>query len=88
MSIKDRVTNDDRRKYLRVMQEHYLQADRKERGRLLDEMETAPWLMQQLDGISISTVGRIVARIRQDEPRLPAQESYMAIISGRWASRS
>jgi hypothetical protein len=143
MSIEDRMTIDERRKYLRVMQERYLQADRKERGRLLDEMEAVtelhrkslirlirgrlerqprrqqrgrtygpevddalriisesmdyicaerltpnlPWLaehlaahgeleatpqlLEQLDHISISTVGRIVARIRQDEPRLP-----------------
>jgi hypothetical protein len=143
MSIEDRMTIDERRKYLRVMQERYLQADRKERGRLLDEMEAVtelhrkslirlirgrlerqprrqqrgrtygpevddalriisesmdyicaerltpnlPWLaehlaahgeleatpqlLEQLDHISISTVGRIVARILQDEPRLP-----------------
>jgi hypothetical protein len=143
MSIEDRMTIDERRKYLRMMQERYLQADRKERGRLLDEMKTitglhrkslirlmsgslsrrprrqqrgrtygpevddalrvitesmdyicperltpnltwlaehlaahgeleaSPGLLRQLDRISISTVGRIVARIRQDEPRLP-----------------
>ena len=40
MSIKDRMTIDERRKYLRKMQERYWQADRKGRGRLLDEMET------------------------------------------------
>jgi hypothetical protein len=39
MSIEDRMTIDERRKYLNRMQERYLQADRKERGRLLDEME-------------------------------------------------
>ena len=39
MSIEDRMTIDERRKYLRKMQERYLQADRKERGQLLDEME-------------------------------------------------
>ena len=40
MSIEDRLTIDERRKYLRKMQERYWQADRKGRGRLLDEMET------------------------------------------------
>ena len=40
MSIKDRMTIDERRKYLRKMQERYWLADRKGRGRLLDEMET------------------------------------------------
>ena len=39
MSIEDRMTIDERRKYLRVMQKRYLQADGKERESLLDEME-------------------------------------------------
>jgi hypothetical protein len=143
MSIDDKMTIDERRKYLRKMQERYLQAKRKERGQLLDEMvavtelhrktlirlmrgnltrqprrkqrgriygsdvddllrvvaETTdyicaerltpnlPWLashlevhgelttstrlLEQLDRISVSTVERILTRIRQDEPRLP-----------------
>ena len=33
------MTIDERRKYLRRMQERYLQAGRKERGQLLEEME-------------------------------------------------
>ncbi len=40
MSIEDRMTIEERRQYLRKMQERDLQADRKERGQLLDEMET------------------------------------------------
>ena len=143
MSIEDKMTIDERRKYLKKMQERYLQADRKERGQLLDEMEVVtelhrkslirlmksslerrprrrqrsctygpdvddalrviaestdhicadrltpnlPWLarhlaahgeltispqlLEQLERISASTVERILARIRQDEPRLP-----------------
>jgi hypothetical protein len=143
MSIEDRMTIDERRKYLRKMQERYLQADRKERGQLLDEMETvtelhrkslirlmrsslarqprrrqrsrtygpevddalrviaestdyicaerltpnlnwlakhlaahreltiSPQLLDQLGRISVSTVERILTRLRQDEPRLP-----------------
>ena len=143
MSIEDRMTIDERRKYLRKMQERYLQANRKERSHLLDEMETVtelhrkslirlmksslvrqprrrqrsrtygpevddalrvitestdhicaerltpnlswlakhlaaheeltltPQLLEQLDGISVSTVARILTRLRQDEPRLP-----------------
>jgi transposase InsO family protein len=38
MSDEDRMTIDERRKYLRMMKKRYAQADRKERGRLLDEM--------------------------------------------------
>jgi hypothetical protein len=143
MSIEDRMTIDERRKYLRKMQERYLGADRPGRGHLLDEMETITglhrkslirlmkgnltrkprrrqrgrvygpevddalrviaestdyicaerltpnltWLaghlaahgelrisaqlLEQLDRISVSTVERILARIRQDERRLP-----------------
>jgi hypothetical protein len=143
MSIEDRMTIDERRKYLRKMQERYLLAGRKERGQLLDEMEavtelhrkslirlmkgnltrrprrkqrgrtygadvddalrviaettdficaerltpslpwlarhlenhgeltTSPQLLEQLERISVSTVERILNRIRQDEPRLP-----------------
>ena len=143
MSIDDRMTIDERRKYLKKMQNRYLQADRKERGRLLDEMEAvtelhrkslirlmkgslarqprhrqrgrtygpdvddalrviaestdyicaerltpnlawlaqhlakhdeltlSPQLLEHLEQISVSTVERILNRIRQDEPRLP-----------------
>ena len=39
MPIEDKMTIDERRKYLRKMQKRYVQADRKERARLLDEME-------------------------------------------------
>ena len=143
MSSEDKMTIDERRKYLRMMQKRYFEADRKERGLLLDEMEAItelhrkslirlmtgslerrprrqqrsrtygpevddalrviaestdyicaerltpnlPWLaehlaahdeltvslhlLELLDRISVSTVERILARIRQDEPRLP-----------------
>ena len=40
MSIEDKMTIDERRKYLRKMQERYLQAGLKEGGQLLGEMET------------------------------------------------
>jgi len=39
MSTEDKMTIDERRKYLRKMKKHYVQAGREERGRLLDEME-------------------------------------------------
>jgi len=143
MSIEDPMTIDERRKYLRKMQERYRQAGRKERGHLLDEMEAVtelhrknlirlmsgklarqprrrqrgrtygpevddalriiaestdyicaerltpnlPWLarhlaahgeltatprlLEQLERISVSSVERILSRLRQDEPRLP-----------------
>ena len=143
MSTEDEMTIDERLKYLRRMKKRYRKANRKEQGRLLDEMEAvtelhckslirlmngslerkprrtqrsraygvevddalrviaestdyicrerltpnlvwmaqhlaahgeleaSPQLLVKLDQISVSTVGRILARIRQDQPRLP-----------------
>ena len=39
MNTEDKMTIDERRKYLRKMKQRYAQANRKERGELLDEME-------------------------------------------------
>jgi hypothetical protein len=39
MSTEDKMTIDERRKYLRKMKKRYVSASRTERGRLLDEME-------------------------------------------------
>jgi hypothetical protein len=147
MSIEDEMTIDERRKYLRKRQKRYAEADRIEKGRLLDEMEQVTglhrkhlihllggdlkrkprrrqrgrsygpqvddalrvidesfdyicaerqtpnlaWmakhlachgeievsdrLLEQLEQVSISTVGRILQRIKQDEPRLPRREA-------------
>jgi len=143
MSIEEKMTIDERRKYLHKMQKRYIKANRKEKGQLLDEMEqvtelhrkyliellrgnlkrqqrkrqrgrtygsevddalrviyesfdyicgerltpnlvwmaeqlarhgemeTSQELLGKLEQISISTVKRILRRIRQDEARLP-----------------
>jgi hypothetical protein len=42
MSADDEMTIDERFKYLRKMNKRYVDASRKERGHLLDEMETCP----------------------------------------------
>ena len=39
MSIEERMTIDERRKYLHSMRKRYAQAGRLEQGHLLDEME-------------------------------------------------
>jgi len=139
----EKMTIDERRKYLRMMKKRYVKAGRKAKGQLLDEMEAVtglerktlirlmkgglarkprskqrgraygprvddalrviyessdyicaerltpslawmarhlatygelevtPWLLEQLEQISISTVERRLRRIRQDQPRLP-----------------
>ena len=143
MSTEDEMNIDERRKYLRKMKQRYKRAGRREKGRLLDEMEavtemerktlirllkgdlqraprerqrgrsygpevedavrvihesldylcaerltpnlvwmahhlaqhgeleTTQGLLEQLERISIATVGRMLARLRQDVPRLP-----------------
>jgi hypothetical protein len=49
MSIEDKMTIDERRKYLRRMKPRYVEANRKERGQLLDEME----MVTELDRTSL-----------------------------------
>jgi hypothetical protein len=143
MSTEDKMNINERRKYLGLVKKRYVEADRKEKKRLLDEMEivtglhrkslvrllnsnlkrrprrrergkiygpeaddairvidesldhicverltpnlvwmarhldahgeltATPFLLEQLAQISTSTVGRRLARIRQDQPRLP-----------------
>jgi len=39
MSEDREMTTDERRKYLRIKQQRYARASRKEKGQLLDEME-------------------------------------------------
>jgi hypothetical protein len=39
MFTEDKMTIDERRKYLRTMRKRYVEASRKERGQLLDEMQ-------------------------------------------------
>jgi len=146
MSDEDKMTIDERRKYLRMIKKRYIKANKAERGLLLDEMEAITglhrkslirlmasnlkrkarrrqrghqyraevddalrvisesydricaerlqpnleWmakqlaahgelmiseqLIAQLNRISISTVKRILRRMRQDEPRLPRRK--------------
>ena len=40
MPTEDRMTIDERFKYLRLMRHRYVEADRKEKGVLLTEMES------------------------------------------------
>ncbi len=44
MSEEEKMNIDERRKYLRKMKKRYVKADRKGKGRLLDEMETVAGL--------------------------------------------
>lgn len=155
MKVKERMTIDQRRNYLELMQERYVEANRKERGQLLDEMEivtslhrksltrlmngdlerqprkkqrgrtygiavhqalkviaesrnficaerlqptlakmakhlaqhgeleVTPELLAQLESISVSTVKRILQRLRQDEPQLRRRKPASKEILGQ-----
>lgn len=146
MSNQEKMTVDEKRKYLRIVKPRYKQAGRNEKGQLLDEMEsvtgldrkslirlmndslrrkprsrqrdktygpavddalrviyesfdgicserltpnlvwmaqnlerhdeltTTPELLEQLGQVSISTVARRLAHLRQDQPRLPRKK--------------
>jgi len=57
MSIEDKMTIDERRKYIRKMQERYLQANHKERGQLLDDVwepaERGPYPLNHADAYNV-----------------------------------
>ena len=48
MSTDEKMTIDEKRKYLRTMHRRYVVAGRKERGRLLDEMEAVTGLHRKV----------------------------------------
>lgn len=58
MPTEDRMTIDERFKYLRIQYPRYQKADRKERSRMLDEME-------KITGLDRKTLIRHMARTRQ-----------------------
>jgi hypothetical protein len=47
MPTDERMTIDERYKYLRLMRPRYIKADRRGRGRLLDEMEQVTQLHRE-----------------------------------------
>ena len=65
MPANERMTIDERFRYLRIMRERYLGAKRKERGRLLDEMEEVTGLNRKTLIRRMRTDGQRRARCRQ-----------------------
>ena len=62
MTTKKIMNIHERRKYLRIMQDRYFPADRKERGQLLDEMEA-------MTGLDRKTLIRLMRSALQRRPR-------------------
>lgn len=62
MSADEKMTVDERRKYLRKIQKRYRQADRKEKGRILDHLE-------EVLGMHRNSLGRLLNGSLKREPR-------------------
>ena len=62
MTTEDRMTIDERYKYLRKMKTRYVNASRKERGRLLDEM-------QAVTGLHRKSLTRLLQSNLERKPR-------------------
>jgi len=93
MTMEDKMTVDERRKYLRRMKKRYLQAGRKEKEWLLDEMEAITELHRKslirLMNGSLERQPRRRQRgrtLRQAQGRLygPEVEYALSVIAESW----
>ena len=83
MPNEDRMTVDERRKYLKLVSPRYAKAGRVERSGLPTAQQLAQWeevvltpdLAEQLGTISRATVQRLLQRFQQDRPKLPRRKS-------------
>jgi len=81
MSIEDKMTVDERRKYLRRMQKRYRTASRKEKGRLLDEMEQVTELERKyLIGLMKSDLQRKPRRRQRGRTYGPEVDDTLRVI--------
>jgi hypothetical protein len=62
MTAEEKMPIDDRFKYLHRVKRRYAQADRKERGRLLDEMEAMTCLHHDYSWPVARSIGQSQAR--------------------------
>jgi hypothetical protein len=67
MPKEKKMTIDERRKYLRLLQDRYLKASRPERGHLLDAMEATT-------GLHLKSLIRLVSGSLERKPRRKKQE--------------
>lgn len=70
MTTEDQMTIDERYKYLRMMKARYVKADRRERGRLLDEMEAVTGLHRK------SLIRRMNSRLKRRPRRRERERTY------------
>ena len=85
MSTEDKMNIDERRKYLRRMKKRYVQADRKEQGRLLDEMEAVTELHRKsLIRLMNGSLERKPRQRQRGRIYGPEVEYALAIIAEGW----
>ena len=90
MPNEDRMTVDERRKYLKLVSPRYAKAGRVERSGLPTAQQLAQWeevvltpdLAEQLGTISRATVQRLLQRFQQDRPKLPRRKSQPPAAGG------
>src|SRR4030042_6394193 len=82
MSTEEKMTIDERRKYLRKMQARYRQAGRKERGHLLDEMEAITELHRNsLLRLMQGRLERIPRQQQRGRPYTPQADDALRVIA-------
>jgi transposase InsO family protein len=83
MSIDDKMTVDERRKYLNTMKRRYEQADQHERGRLLTEMEAVTGLHRKslIRLLHAPSLARQPRRRQRGRTYGPAVEDALGVIA-------
>lgn len=85
MSMEDKMTIDERRKYLRKMRSRYRQANRKEKSRLLDEMEAVTELHRKsLIRLMHSSLERKPRRTQRGPTYGPEVRYALSLIAESW----
>lgn len=75
MTTEEQMTIDERYKYLRMMKARYVEADRLERGRLLDEMEAVTGQHRK------SLIRRINSRLKRRPRKRERERTYGADVT-------
>lgn len=75
MTTEEQMTIDERYKYLRMMKARYVKADRREQGRLLDEMEAVTGLHRK------SLIRRLNGRLERQPRRQERERTYRADVT-------
>ncbi len=82
MPNEEKMTVNERRKYLGVVRKQYLNTSKPERGRLLDEMEAVTWLHRKISiRLTSGSPERRVCRTQRGRTYGPALDDALRAIS-------